>query len=225
MKVLLFRVKGPFAHFRRVYTTTSASTYSFPPRSAILGMIGAILGVERKNYAEHLKILKDLKVSVVIEKPIEKMRIPANFVNTKDGRRTQIPVEVIKSPSYVIAVSSENFDLFDELVNMVKNKETTYPLYLGISEFLATHEFLYLGDAQHVDPPVKIHSVLPSSKVVIKPEKGVLYLKERATRQMDEKRKFIEHETYILRKDAKEIEVESAETQIFKVGEYIITWL
>ncbi|MEW6070945.1 MAG: CRISPR-associated protein Cas5, partial [Candidatus Thermoplasmatota archaeon] len=45
MEPLVFTIKGQFAHWRKWFTTTSPLTYSFPPRTAVIGLIGAILGV------------------------------------------------------------------------------------------------------------------------------------------------------------------------------------
>ena len=221
MNVLVFRIKGPYAHFRRVYTTTSASSYSFPTRTAILGMIGAILGIERKARAEHLKYLKDLNVAVSLEKPVQKMRFPLNYQSIKESKRIQIPLEVIKNSSYLIFV--EEFELYEKLKTYLKNKETVFTPYLGISEFIASLEYIGEYELKEASLPCKVSSVLPSSKVKIKPEKGVLYLRERATRSMDERRNYIEHETYILRKDAKPIIV--TEGEVFSVGRWNITWL
>ncbi len=222
MKVLIFRIRGPYAHFRRVYTTTSASTYSFPPRPTILGMIGAILGVERKSMAEHLKILGKLNVAVSLEKPVEKMRIPVNFQSIKDDRtRIQIPLEVIKNPSYEIFV--EEFDMFDDLIKALERRETTFTPYLGLSEFIAVLEMIGVYDLQKSNVPDYVNTVIPSSKVEVEVEKGILYLRERTTRKMDESRRYIEHETYILRNDAKPIKVRYGE--VLKAGDQKFVWM
>lgn len=221
MNVLVFRIKGPYAHFRRVYTTTSASSYSFPTRTAILGIIGAIIGIERKARAEHLKYLKDLDVTTSLEKPVNKMRIPLNYQSIKESGRIQIPLEVIKNPSYLIFV--KEFEYYEKLKNFLENKETVFTPYLGISEFIASFEYVGEYELKEAPLPCEVSSVIPSSKVKIEPESGVLYVKERATRSMDEKRNYLEHETYILRKDAKPIRV--TEGKVFSVGRWNIIWM
>ena len=47
--VLIFDVWAPFGYFRKPYTTNTALTYSFIPRSAIEGLVAAILGIDRKE--------------------------------------------------------------------------------------------------------------------------------------------------------------------------------
>jgi CRISPR-associated protein Cas5h len=56
MKVLVFDITSDYAHFRKPYTTTSALTYSVPPRTAIVGLVGNIIGVKSGGFgkSEHL---------------------------------------------------------------------------------------------------------------------------------------------------------------------------
>ena len=222
MRTLVFRWKGPMAHFRRVYTTTSASTYSFPPRTSILGLVGAVLGIESRPGARHLEVLKDLNVSVIVENRVDKTRIPVNFHSTKDsGKRLQIPLEVIRNPSYTVFVGK--FQFFDELKRYLMNRESVFTPYLGLSEFIATLEYIGEYDTARSDLPCEVHSVVPSSRADIVPKKGVLYLKERATRSMDALRNYTEHETYILTQDGSPIEIEEGE--VYQVGDWRIIWM
>ncbi len=222
MKALAFRVWGPFAHFRRVYTTTSASTYSFPPRTALIGLIGAILGVERQAKAEHLKVLGKINVSVVLEEKVRKFRIPVNYHSIKQRGRIQIPMEIIRNPSYIVFVSE--FELYDRLKHMIQQKETVFIPYLGITKFIASFEFVGEFVLEHPVFPVDVNSVIPSGKVKIRPKTGVLYLKERAIRVMAENRAYLEHENYILSKECVPITVEEGEN-IFKAGRWNIVWM
>ena len=47
MRVVAFRYYGRFAHFLRAEATANALTYPFPPRTTLLGMIGAITGMPK----------------------------------------------------------------------------------------------------------------------------------------------------------------------------------
>lgn len=225
MNVVVFRIKGSYANFRKVYTTTSSNTLSFPPRTAILGIIGAILGYDNGGgKAYHLEKLSNLETSVIVEKKLEKIRTPVNYIHTKDGGRTQIILELIKNPSYLVFLQKKDFDNWDRLVQMLENGESVFTPYLGLSEFIAKVEFVGIFEAEKEENlPCPVNSVIPQSRAEIMVEKNVLYLKERATRSMDKERKYIEHETYILRKDAQPIMVKSAE--VWKVDEWRIIWM
>ena len=47
-ELLIFDIRGEYGHFRKYNTTTSPLTYSIPTRTAIAGILGAILGMERE---------------------------------------------------------------------------------------------------------------------------------------------------------------------------------
>ncbi|HOA56293.1 MAG TPA: CRISPR-associated protein Cas5, partial [Clostridiales bacterium] len=78
MKVLCFRFFGDFGHFRPYYTTTSPVTYSLMPPTAIMGVIGTILGLEKDKY---YKILQEAgtRIGVGIVSPVRKKNIGINL--------------------------------------------------------------------------------------------------------------------------------------------------
>ena len=44
-----FEVTGDLAHFRRQYAITTALTYPAPPRTALCGLVGALLGLPKND--------------------------------------------------------------------------------------------------------------------------------------------------------------------------------
>src|SRR5699024_12585579 len=48
-KVIIFDISGEYGHFRKFNTTTSPLTYSIPTPSAVIGILGAVLGIERED--------------------------------------------------------------------------------------------------------------------------------------------------------------------------------
>lgn len=223
MRTVVFRLRGPFGHFRKVYTTTSANTYSFPPRTAILGVIGAVLGINNHPLSNHLKELGKLKVATVVEKPIRKMVISVNYLHTKENKRTQIPLEILKDPSFLVFVNEENFEKFDTFCEMLKQGETVFTPYLGISEFIAKIDFVGIFETTPCIPPCEVHSVTSITRAKLKPKRGVLYLKERAVRRMDELRNYREHDTYVLSDNGEPLKI--LEGEVLSVGRWNIVWM
>ena len=48
-QVLVFDISGEYGHFRKFNTTSSPLTYSIPTHTALAGILGAILGIERES--------------------------------------------------------------------------------------------------------------------------------------------------------------------------------
>ncbi len=107
-KCIVFEVWGDWAHFRKIYTTSSPLSYSIPPRTAIAGLISAIIGNDKNQYYDCFT--KDQAwIAVRIINPIKKFRIGLNLINTKTAKmfaqikeRTQVRQEIVKHPRYRI---------------------------------------------------------------------------------------------------------------------------
>jgi len=182
-KIICFDIWGVYAHFRRIYTTTSPLTYSIPPRTAISGMIGAIIGLSKENN-EYLKYFKkeDSKIALRIILPIRKVRIPINLINTKEAMgpgmniiktRTQIRFEFLKSPKYRIYFWHKDSCIYERLKKYLINHKSYYTPSLGLSENIANFEYVSESGIEKRDEKgySSIHSVLPLDKVSL--ENGI----------------------------------------------------
>lgn len=150
--VFVFDIWGEYGHFRKFNTTTSPLTYSIPSRPTLIGMIGAILGIEREltigKYAEGQIPLSSLlspalvNIAVQVLKPIQKVQMGFNLLNTKTSffnieNRTQIEFELLKSPAYRIFFQSKDLGLMRDLIKRVEDKNTHFTVNLGLSQFVA----------------------------------------------------------------------------------------
>lgn len=165
-RLLVFDLKGNIAHFRKFYTSSSSLTYTFPPRTTITGLIAAILGKERDTYYEEFGS-QNCRVAISLRKPVKKIMQTINYIRTKgsdDGfssfsgvvkrfiekgiTKYPTPLELVIStqPSkeiiYRIYFWHVDQRVMDEVCLRTKEKKSVYPLYLGLSEFLADIEFI-----------------------------------------------------------------------------------
>ncbi|GIU82902.1 MAG: type I-B CRISPR-associated protein Cas5 [Acidobacteria bacterium] len=151
-KLQIFRLSGEFAHWRKWFTTTSALTFSFPPRTAIIGLVGAVLGIQRDDVP--IKFPADqTRIAVSPLVAIEKSRLAENWRQTppqisagkfryvKMHENFQSNMEVIRRPCYRIFFWHEDTRLLDELKRRLQQKRYVYTPYLGILGFLAKIEW------------------------------------------------------------------------------------
>lgn len=151
-EVLIFEIFSEYGHFRKFNTTTSPLTFSIPPRTALVGLIGAILGVEREigdsKYPPGVTPVNELlskencDIAVQIINPIVKVNIAFNLVNTKNSfynltkaGRTQIAYELLKNPRYRIYFACGDKNIFDELERRLRQKCFHFNPYFGLSQF------------------------------------------------------------------------------------------
>lgn len=168
-KLLIFDIWGNYGHFRKPYTTTSPLTYSIPPRTALTGIIGAILGIEKEKNNRDLNY-NNCNMSLKILNPIKKVVIGQNLINTKEakmmarmpkkGGRTQIRFEKLKDIKYRIYIEifdSKNYDL---LKKNLENHISKYTISLGLTEDLANFEYIGEYEYEQKNGDVDLDSVV-----------------------------------------------------------------
>lgn len=228
MKVLVFDISSDYAHFRQPYSTTSSLTYAIPPRTAVFGILGAILGIESGGFgkSEHFSKLESssVKTGVQIMKPIEKVRFNMNYSYTKSDAVTknilhiQVPVEMVKEPIYRFYVTGDA-DILDKLEKFVSNKECYYTPCLGITEFIATFNYIGTYEAVAVKKPEKIASMvylLPGTNLVF--ENGQKIFRETHAISMNESRRATQYSEIAYEADGDPLTVDSVDDDCMVVS-------
>ena len=181
MRVVAFDLWGDYGHFRRFFTTSSPLTYSVPPPTAVRGIVGALLGLDKRKY---IQATADLAVGVRLLAPVKHVRWGINLIYTKGKRDEFEPtlskwrkkpqragekygpvhsptkVEYLKSPHfrlYLGADASDGSPLLEALEALLREHRTHYTLSLGLSELLA--DFAYVGTYQADPLPPGVHEV------------------------------------------------------------------
>ena len=148
MKVIGFNLSGKYALFTKPYTKNQPQSFIIPPKTAIAGMIGGILGFRRDEYQEKLK---NLKYSVVV-RDFKKYTTRFNLLQGKNatfsysknplrnpperGQRSPTTFELLKNPSWDIFVSLED-ELLEKLQYRIKRNLYVYEPYLGVANAFA----------------------------------------------------------------------------------------
>jgi len=211
--VIVFDVWGDYAHFRKNYSTSSPLTYSFPPRTAIAGLIGAIAGLDKTEYFRHFS-KGDAKIGCKILAPIKKVRIGENLIDTKSAvkmhlikNRTQIRFEFVKDPKYRIYLFHSDEQLYGKIKELLVSHKSVYTPCLGLSQLICSYKFIgefFLKssgeDVQDID------SVVPS-KCLLSPEfeEGKEYFSEVMPNEMGEARVVTDYSEILFERNAKKI--------------------
>lgn len=178
MKVLVFDLVGLMANFRVFYANKTALSYAFPPRTVLMGVVGAILGYPRDSYYDLLSPER-ARFSVALLTPVRKTiqgitYLRTNFdspglrnlLSTAYGLRNKaegrpsyqtslelvIPEEgtELRYRVYFSQTEEGSFEDYDRLKRMLEEGRTYYSVYFGMSEFLADVE--YVGEFEEGEP-------------------------------------------------------------------------
>ncbi|WP_407282739.1 type I-B CRISPR-associated protein Cas5b [Methanolobus sp. WCC1] len=205
-KVLAFDVWGEYAHFRKYYTTTSPLTFSIPPRTAICGLIAAIIGIDKTEYLSYFSKDK-ADIAVKLLSPVKKVRLSENLIDTKTAlvmskikNRTQIRFELLKDARFRIYFSHKEAELYEKLHSYLTQHQSFYTPCLGLSEHIAN--FAFVGEFSSelkngTEDFVRIDSAIPvkqNSNLKIRfDENGGEYFHETLPIEMAEDRTVLEY--------------------------------
>ena len=225
---------GDYAHFKKPYTTTSPLTYSIPSRTALTGIIGAIMGIRKDKNNEDLNYSK-CNLSIRIMNPIKKTIINQNLINTKTaekmsrmkskGGRTQIRIENLKDVKYRIYVEIFSEKEHNDLLSRLKNHSPVFTPSLGISENLANFSFIEEVEYKKEMGDIKLHSVLNIEKIQPQNvifEEGKEYFVDTYSLEMQEDREVLKYGEILIERKGQEIAVRNIEYIALSNGENIM---
>jgi CRISPR-associated protein Cas5h len=198
---LSFTVQGPWAHFRRVDSTTEKLTYRVIPRTTVSGLLAAVLGESRDSYYD--TFAPDTSaIAITPQSALETMPIPMLTLPTEEGDiqtaegvsgKTVIPpesmderkrrtFEYVVDPAYRVDLVLEDDATFERIASLLQAGRSTYTPYLGKSECLATivdvarETIEPAPDAGEVDSTVPEEHVVPTPGQPIRMERTPAYM-------------------------------------------------
>ncbi|MEA1963883.1 MAG: CRISPR-associated protein Cas5 [Candidatus Aerophobetes bacterium] len=141
---IYLKIEGLLGHFRNPYTTIYKQSYPFPPKPAIVGMIGAMLGWDEERTLLNVSLFK---IAMPEWKHDDKIIEYAYVLAYKDKTPQLRPerFEILVRPYYEIVLASQNKEIIDEIASRVKKRDFEFPIYMGKNEFLIKNIKLIQG--------------------------------------------------------------------------------
>lgn len=156
IKLINFRLHGRFGHFLRADAGASALSYPIPPRTVIIGLMGAVLGLPKDQPQELLKpmhVALSGKIPVTHWHKAKLRKDPPELLscavkrsqkqekNTKPEKATLITQEWLFNPSYEVWAGLPE-PYHTELENRLKMRKWYFQPSLGLSEMMTDIEFI-----------------------------------------------------------------------------------
>jgi CRISPR-associated protein Cas5h len=163
VETIKFELSGAEATFKKPYINNMNLTYSHIHKIALLGMLGAILGLEGHEqeekediYPEFYEKLKGLKVSILphtpfIPKTIKDVTDTNGFSNKGETFVTR--EQALVNPKWTIYVQKgeTNDILYGKLKEMLLKEWAKYSPYLGRNHYQATRENAEIINLKAID--------------------------------------------------------------------------
>ncbi len=157
MKVLSFKASGPFAAYRDPSVTANQTVYYIPSKSSVVGMLGAMIGIERDNTLgdmygkKYLDLLAATRIGIKMLNHSRKITLFTNHRSLKEPKTKPFKTEILENPSYEFFVATNEIYL-DRLTKSIEHKQFIYSPYFGHVYCPATISELNMMELQEDDP-------------------------------------------------------------------------
>jgi len=241
-KVIFFTLSGRFAHFRFPFTSPNflKKTFSVPPKTAVYGIIGCILGLNgfqqyEEGQPEYFAKLNHIPLSICITKIPSKTLIVYNSLNSFAKNISENPIvniheEILLNPEYRIGLLlDESIEIDLKLIKLFQDSflSSKYHLYLGKNEFFANISNVsnYSGNdfsLVNLNIVEHIESIIPSEFIDLSiPYDNLIYVSFSKNISFIDKKLKTElcEVVYFSDKETKNNIEFTKETELLKVGE------
>lgn len=193
MEILSFKISGKFAHFRKYYANNTAFSFTIPPRTSLMGMVAAAMGLERDSYYERFAS-ENIRFGIRVLSPLKKSFHRLNLLSIKglgdmskkfssdfrgEGGRIQTPFEVVTGLNIakdevtyqIFIAANENGETeFESIKESFFKKEPVFNITLGTANFSASISDIQCIVGKEVksdskDDFILMNSAIPSALV------------------------------------------------------------
>ena len=194
--MLKFNLKGDYGHFKIPYTNNNPLTHSFITKTALLGLMGAVLGIDRKEMRLMYPMLSTgFKYSVVLNSKLEKVSIGQymfNFGNISKSDRpnaTPKPMEFLKNPNYTVYLllmvdDKKVVEFFNNFIEYARKGYAVWNPTLGVANCPAQIEGIEVGEVKQLDGEYETYGFV--EKVLTSDFSGIIYTDSIPTQQNED---------------------------------------
>lgn len=137
MHLISFDLSGEFAEFSDPSVTSNQTAYYIPSKSAVIGIIGAIIGIKRNIVGpanwyndEFLDLLYDTSIGIKMLSEPKKFTYFSNNVSLKKTKKKPYKKEVLINPKFKIYLTSSEKYL-DRIIKVIENRNFRFTPFLG----------------------------------------------------------------------------------------------
>lgn len=137
MKGFQIIIEGNWGQFKKPETNNNPLSHDLITKTALIGLIGAVLGIERENMKSKFPQLSvDLLYGVQLLHPVKKISwsFTSRTAISPTAEGTPKYFEFLKDPKFLvsIALKEENSkSIFEDFKMAIKQEEAVYPPVLG----------------------------------------------------------------------------------------------
>lgn len=139
MKGIQIKIEGDWAHFKKPDTNNNPLSHDLIPKTALIGIMGAVLGIEREKMRPLFpQLSEDLVYGVQLLKPVIKTSFGFTSHTAINPTAIKSPkaFEMLRNVSYLVCMgllNERSQSIFEDFQNAILKGYAVYDPYLGIA--------------------------------------------------------------------------------------------
>ena len=157
MKGFQLSIGGNWGHFKKAETNNNPLSHDLITKTALIGLIGAVLGIEREMMKNKFPQLSgDLLYGVQLLHPVKKVSwgFTSRTAISPTAEGTPKYFEFLKDPKFLVSIAllNENSnDDFEKFKTAIKNETAEYTPVLGLHNCPAVLKWVSEGEFSEID--------------------------------------------------------------------------
>lgn len=181
METIKFKLSSNMAIIRKPDSNETYYTYNFPHKIMLLGLFGAIIGLNGYNYYSFQKTLgkkveelpefyselKNIKIAIVpkikkenFSRKIQTFNNSVGYASKEQGNNLIVKEQWLEKPEWTIFILENENKNYIKLKDYLLNKKCEYIPYIGKNDHFADIKDVTIEEAQKIEAtPTKIDSL------------------------------------------------------------------
>lgn len=137
MKGFQLIIEGNWGHFKKPETNNNPLSHDLITKTALIGLIGAVLGIEREDMKSNFpQLSEDLLYGVQLLHPVKKISwgFTSRRAISPTAEGTPKYFEFLKDPKFLVSIALKNDQsnsIFEKFKQYIKEEQAIYPAVLG----------------------------------------------------------------------------------------------
>jgi CRISPR-associated protein Cas5 subtype I-B len=156
MKGIQFIIEGNWGHFKKPETNNNPLSHDLITKTALIGLIGAVLGIEREEMRSRFpELSEDLLYGVQLLNPVKKISWGFTSKTAINPTAAGSPkyFEFLKNPKFFVSLAlqkNRSEKIFDDFKNAIIEGVAVYPPVLGWHNCPANLEWKSEGEFSEI---------------------------------------------------------------------------
>ena len=186
METLKFELKSNMAIIKKPDSNETYYTYNFPHKIMLLGLLGAIIGLNGYNYYSFQKSignkveeipefyykLKNLKIAVIpkigkdnFSRKIQSFNNSVGYASKEQGNNLIVKEQWLERPSWIIYILENDTNEYKKIKEYLINRKCEYIPYLGKNDHFADISDVRIENVFNIEEEISVINSIFEDKI------------------------------------------------------------